>query len=386
MILSRRMMLGGASSLISWRAFAAGHGSQKANLALWKTAKLRVQGGGGNATVLCVGDSVTAGAGSTAGNSSMGSNAHSASWPYQLAPFLTSAGLNASNSSWIGGNGNIAGLGANTWTDYDSRIAMGAATNSGLGTLGSNVLQLAASGAAATFTPLNNVDTAVILGMRTGAAATINANGGSALATFTASNGAPFFTVKSSPVSLGSAGAYAIGVASAASNFFLSGVVAYNSAVSEVSVLGAGWYGAIAMNVGPNPPTPTSWVGTDGILAIAPDLTIVALTLNDSVTGTAIPVYGQALQNIITAGKASGDVLLIIEHDVSSETLAAIGPYRQVVQNLAIQNGCGVIDFSIMWGLYANWGAAWGSGDGTHLNAAGQSQYAQIVAATLMNV
>jgi hypothetical protein len=317
-------------------------GATRANTNHWRSARGNVQAGVKNGRILCVGNSITAGFDSTGVSTT---NQSAKSYPTQMSQILTSQGLNSSWQSWCGGQ-NI--------TDFnfqDNRIVMGSWTNSGLGTFGGNALQLSTTGQTLmSFTPTTQVDTVEVIALRNNGsvAITIAVDGGATLFTYNPGSGSPVIGT-SGAHTLGSLGTHAIQAnISVATASFLDGMIAWNSAVKEISVLRAGWQGALTSSFNTSP-----WFYLDGLKAVAPDLTLIASTRNDVTNATSIATYKSNYQTIINAALISGDVILVIE-PMGNLTPTQYAPYVQAVYDLGNVNSLPVIDFTQLWDVYAN--------------------------------
>lgn len=345
---------------------------QRSNIGKWRAARGKVQAGIQNGRILCIGNSLTGGFDSTGVTTT---NQAAKAYPTHLAQILTAKGLNASWQSWCGGQ-NI--------TDFnfqDNRIVMGSWVNAGLGTFGANALQLNAAATLMSFTPTTQVDTVEVLALRSNAAVriTVAVDGGATLFTMNPNSIGSGAIANSGAIALGSLASHAIQCnVSASQAAFLDGMIAYNSAVKEVSVLRAGWQGATAASFNTSP-----WFYLDGVKVVAPDLTLIAVTRNDPTSATDINAFKASYQNIITAALISGDVMLVIE-PLGNISPTVYAPYVQAIYDLAGANGLAVIDFSSLWDAYASitgWYA-----DGIHPNGFAYAEMARSIAEILMSV
>lgn len=354
-------------------ATAKTSGATRANTNRWRAARGNVQAGVKNGRILCIGNSITGGFDSTGVATT---NQAAKAYPTLLANILTARGLNSSWQHWIGGQ-NIA-----NFNFEDNRIVMGSWTNQGLGTFGGNALGLSLTGQTLmSFTPTTQVDTVEVLALRnnTNVAITIAVDGGATLFTYNPFASGTLSIGTSGVHTLGSLGAHAIQAnISFATYSVLSGMIAWNSAVTEMQVLRAGWQGAVASSFNTTP-----WLFTDGVKIVAADLHLIANTRNDVTNGTAISAYKASYQTLINACLISGDVILIIE-PMGNLTPGAYGSYVQAVYDLASTNGLPVIDFTNLWDVYANT-SAWYA-DGIHPNGFGYAEMAQPLAQSLMGM
>jgi len=342
--LTRTTLRSGSGSAASAAAIVTNF--TRANTNKFRAARGKVQAGLANMTMLCSGNSITAGAGSTGGSGSsanlLGSNAISKAYPTILAQVLTARGLNASSQSFVGGHG------SNDWAAHDSRISMGGWLNvNGLGCIGSNTLRAPSAVADCTFTPTTSVDTVEAYVLRSGIGSiTIKNDASATLATIAAQTGSGM--INKTVVTLdGAAGTKVIkaGYVTAPTN--LIGMRAYNSAVKEVSIINSSAYGARVDSLN------DTWDANASAVTIAPDLTILAWTRNDYGQSTALATYRSLYQLAITAALTTGDCILVIE-PMGATVTGDPEPYYQVVYELAATNNVPLIDFTKLWDVYAN--------------------------------
>lgn len=343
-------------------------GATRSNTNRWRAARGKVRDGIQNARILSTGNSITVGFDATGIG---GGNLAAHAYPTHLAKILSSMGLNASWQNWIGGQ-NLADFAGN-----DSRLTVGSWTSAGLGTFGGNVMEISAAGTPMSFTPVASVDTVEVLGLRNSNAVriTVAVDGGGTLSTYNPFASGTGAIGISAPIALGSLAAHAIQAnVSASQQSFLGGMIAYNSAVKEVSVLRAGWQGATAASFSTTP-----WLYTDGIKAVAPDLTLIAVTRNDIGMATDLATFTALYQNIVTAALLSGDVFVVIE-PLGNLSAGASAPYVNALYAL----GLPVIDFTQLWDVYANT-VSWYA-DTIHPFGFAYADMAQQIAAALLSV
>jgi hypothetical protein len=85
-------------------------------------------------------------------------------------------------------------------------------------------------------------------------------------------------------------------------------------------IINAGWAGSTVVNWNASQPGPADPIPT--IETIAPTLCIIMIDGNDAGAGTSIPTFTADKQNLITACKASGDVLLITSQPAPPSALS----------------------------------------------------------------
>ncbi len=325
---------GTALLLPKWRAKVGAVRAAQGNSALAK-----VQG-----KVLCIGDSITSGAYS---NSSASGDWKVSSWPNQLANMFLQSGTNAYCDSFMG------------FSDYlrDSRIVLTApwasvATASDA-TIGGNYIFSTSSGTSTglAYTPINNVDTfkvwtikisgAGVLGynINGAGAATVSLNAATALFSFNTATTRGINTLNLNR--------------SSGSNVFCCGVEAWDSTISAIQFINAGWDGA----------TTTNWADASDAYApstfaqIGADLTIIMLGINDLLPSNAVPAATTKtnIQTFITSALTTGDVLLVCENPAvvaSTISLANQAVYWNAVKDLANTNNVPVVDIFSRWVSY----------------------------------
>lgn len=80
---------------------------------------------------------------------------------------------------------------------------------------------------------------------------------------------------------------------------------------------------------------------TPEIDIFTPVLTIIELTANDALAGTAIATYTSGIQTLINRGlRNNGNVILLANGARTDVTPAVHKPYIDALRSLAISNGC----------------------------------------------
>jgi hypothetical protein len=103
----------------------------------------------------------------------------------------------------------------------------------------------------------------------------------------------------------------------------------------------------------------------DSIKAYAPQLTIIEIAADDSITGSITPTaaYQAAVQQVITACQASGDVILYtcpLSSPTSTLSVPAEQTFNSINTALAAANNCGLVDIASRLGPYSSWGTTYG--------------------------
>ena len=362
---------GGTIRGTGWNEF---YGFSGQNTKKWRAALARTRVGGTRAKIACVGDSTTRGMGSGSGDLFTGTQANS--YPTQLAALLNARGLPAQANS-------LFGNGATTITTSDPRVTLGAGWAAGGTLLGGSLLAGTAATGFLGLQPSVSVDTFdtyyVAGGLGT---ATLNINGGATLATLDGSGASNILknTVTGSLAANQLRVTYASGSA-----FWVAGIDAYNSAAKEVAVWNLGASGAKVADVR-NAGSGFSFAFC--LPKLAPDLTIIDLTINDWAPPTNLASYTADMQALIAAALSTGDVILMTGVPSSTSSATAVNQAAFVSANydLAKANGIPLIDLSYRWTDYTTSNALGMYYDSLHPSARGYSDVAQSVANVLLNL
>lgn len=292
-------LLGGVPNLVT----------NSANRLNYRKAMAKVLSGG-RARLLIAGDSTTVGAG--AGTNGTGATglvgARTKNWPTQLAAALTAAGIPAWNQS-VWGDQNVGSAGE-TYNSYDPRVSPGSWGNQFLNTLGGKAWTVSSAAAAFAFTPTMTFDRFDVYTVQNSGlgSITVNVDGGATLATI---NEAGSASVVKTTVTC-TRGTHTINVVSSSSTaVYLLGIVPWDSTLGGLDIIQCGHWGGSMGNIANNA---NPWEASSSTLlnAIAPDISLVQLTINDANGGTALSTYTSQLATVESAlGAASGDVILM---------------------------------------------------------------------------
>lgn len=336
----------------------------------WRASANNVLSNSANARIVIIGDSTTGGAWAQPTNA----NSVLYAYPTVLAGLLTSAGINASSQS-VAGDGHWSASGIPLGA-VDARIVVGGyPSDTGVTTFGGNMMTANATTSAApwTFTPTSSVDTFDFywLSAPGNGSMTIDVDGGgvtSLSANVTAS-------LHKTTISAGSVGAHTLRVTPVSGVTRIMGAIGYTAATKQVQIINGGWAGARA----------ASWVVSTGaghyydpldvLSFLAPDLTIICLTINDSHDNGSLATYQTNLQAIIDKAKLSGDVLMMSGPPSAAyyTPQATQDSFYNAFRSKASANGVPIV-FSFGGGFAEILGNGEGSGDGIHLNAAGYAK------------
>lgn len=311
------------------------------NLMTWRKAVASVRQGDANATVLCIGDSTTAGYG--AGGTGW-SGAKARATPKVLADILTAAGIRAGVASFIGsqnvGDANLA--------TYDPRLSFGAGWSEFAAqlALGGRLLQNSTTTNPIAFTPAGQFDKIdVWYNTYPGLGSfTVNVDGSATLATIDQNGGAD---LKKTTLTT-TLGTHTVNLARASGLAFIFGVVAYNSAEKEVSILNAGSSGSTSSDlVAAGDP----YQYFPAISKIAPALSIINIGVNDWDIGAPVDTYSSNVQSLVTQCKLSGDVVLVVPPPSATAAASADtqSQFRAALKSLGAANNVPVVDLSSRW-------------------------------------
>lgn len=353
----------------------------QAPLLNWRKAVANVRTGAGRGKLLFIGDSTTMGAGAGTGGASYLNAAFPRSLPARVASILNDTFVPAQlQSIW----GSQAANTYVTYSTYDTRTVFGTGwAMSGGGTLGANFIRFTSGGGVATFafTPTAICDGVTIYYYQaTGQGSfTVNVDGGASLGT-TSTAGSTLYTSVSHTFA---AGTHTINInAQNNGSLFIGGIVPSLSTTPAIDVISGAWYGSVAGTFASG--------GLFGPLtamrAIAPDCTLINLTINDSNGGTDLGSYRARLATIIEAAQESGDVLLMAgpPSDSVSALNGTLGQYIAVLYDLAAEYSCGVVDLPRRWGSYDAIQPYFPYTDTMHPGNLAYADAGQAVASTLM--
>lgn len=261
-----------------------------------------------NKTARCrialAGDSETVGAGAGSGGGTNSNGAWPKAWPAAFARDLNNK-IPVTDNSWFGDQSITSQTPYNLFDTRASALSGGWNFNASVPTLGGISLKFTVGTAGDTWslTPTVTIDTAEIYYQQatsTGhGTVTVNVDGGSTLATL---DGHGSNVIGHATVTF-TRGTHTINfVAVGDGDFTLMGIVAYDSTTPACDILRVSRVGATVANY--NDPG-TVWGANPFLAALAPNLVIFPLTVNDSKSGiSALPTYSSTFQTVITATKA----------------------------------------------------------------------------------
>jgi lysophospholipase L1-like esterase len=340
----------------------------------WRKAIANVRNGSGRARLALVGDSTTAGSGSVATGSN---NAVAKSYPSFLANILNSYHFPAiATSAW----------GRNLWPATDPRVAAPNWIQSS-NMLNGNSIRANAILDPLSFNPGVPWDTAEVwyADLNGCGTFTINVDGGAVLATISP-NGAGAIKKAQITRALGN-GVLNVARTGAGGQLYIAGMVTYDSTSPKVDVFNLGWSGSIVSDW---TTTSTSYVSlatppSENLKTVAPDLTVICLTINDSGFGTDVNLYKANLQTLVSAALTTGDVVMMsgVPSEASTASVSTQEKYINAALEVALNNNLPFINLTQRWGSYAISNALGLYTDLQHPLAIGYADVANAVASVL---
>lgn len=273
-------------------------------LVKWKAAVANMRAGLRRAKLMVISDSTGTGRGAGGGGSFL-TGAYAKAWPARMASFLTESGFKVYDQSlWTDQNSTDIAYGL-----YDTRLTLGSGWDFSADTLGGSMLRFQTGSASTTsFVPEAAFDKIEIYYYRSGDGTfTVNVDGGASLGTIDC--GSPNDDTIQKTTLTCALGTHTINlVAANDARFFILGIVTYNSAVPGVDLIRACRSGAKISNF---VEVAQPFNALNVLPQIDPDLTIIALSINDCEDGTNTATYRSNLADLIETCQEAGDVILM---------------------------------------------------------------------------
>lgn len=336
----------------------------------WRVALGKVRNNTAQAKLLLIGDSTSNGSGAS-GATGYNPNSREKNRTVKLSALLSASYINA-NSHGVMGVGNLSGPG---YASFDPRFVADAAWPSLVlnNMLGGTAWRNNTANTILAFTPIGSVDTFVIYYAKSATQGTFNVDiGGAGTILVTATAGSPSVGTQ---VITGTLGTNTLNITRQSTSAIVLGVRAYNSAAASVEVIQAGNSGlTTSFAVGNANP----WDTLSMIPVVAPDLTIISLGINDWPLTLPVTTSMSNIQQIITAAKQTGDVLLTLPPPsaISAASRATQQAYITASIALAVTNNIDIVD---MWSRFVSQEEANTLGfyaDTLHPNGVGYSDWA----------
>lgn len=365
---------------LSFSATANKFSSNTSLLPQWQASKALQVAGIRNAKILFLGDSTTAGWGSQ--NSSAHVNDAALGTIAQLSALLPGASW---QSQFCDQNTLSGAAGTIPINVFDARVTLGSFVQTlyagGVAaSVGGSLLTCSSGTTAYTFTPTTNVDTFdfyyatdptfghLSYQVDSGAVVDIDCS--------------PAQSVTKVTISAGSVGAHTLKIARVSGSVQFVGTIAYTAAVKEITIINGGWSGSTAAN----------WNVINGawdpllfIPQLAPDLTIIDLTINDWVAATLPATYRASMQALMAVAARTGDVLLLSGVPSNTGSASLVNQSSKLADYATLANIAGLYNVN-QTTLFTSWSAANAAGytfDNLHYNSTGYAVTAAALAALL---
>lgn len=357
--------------------------------AQWRKVRSKLLAGEATQTLLCVGDSKTAGVGSnavTAGFSYM------MGYPNKLATVLArrEPGFNPITSGYWGSGGAIDG---NTLANFNTNCGVANAETpwtQSVDALGGKHMANSSSTTAKLFVNLGaaEIDKIDIWYTRVsgGASFTWKVDAGSVSAPTSAAGSEALLKLT---ISL-TRGVYTtleiLRVAAAAQPLYIHGIWAYDSTEKQLRIMNAGESGSMAVDwtLATHPYAKLPAIGT-----VAPDHTIIGLGTNEAANTPAALTNGAFdadMATIIAKAKLSGGVTLLMPAPMAPASIAMADymTMRTAIKRVSLANDVSTIDLAVPFRTYAEAFAAGFLGSTVHETGIGYQLVADTLAAYLL--
>lgn len=371
---------------INGYALAGGPASSFISIPLFSAAIARVQNSTGNAKIAFVGDS------NTAGSYSGPALAHlrSFSYPTKSSVYLSSLFGVTGVEETVMGDGGIKSTGGTsaTYTGYDPRVTFAGGFDLGVtgtySTVGGTPFVSNTIGAVLTFTPVSTAIDSFDVYYFTDTSGTskggLDINGGTSTPLSTNS----VVGIGKTTIT-GTVGANTLHITATATDLRIAGIVAYNSTIKSLQVINMGWSGASSADWH-NPGF--TYNPELALAAIAPDLTVINLGINDLQLGLSLSTLSTNLQALITTAKLSGDVILVVPFPSDTAfngntTAIRQSTMRSNIQSVAATNSCRLTDLVSFFTDYTTANSKGYAANGLHPNMTGYLKMAELVSNTV---
>lgn len=330
----------------------------------YRLAMARLLSGTGRVKVACIGDSTTAGFHAGVGGDNVGATLRA--WPYKTSALLTAHYAPATSDSKWGSQSE------SMWTEgADPRASAGAGWTLGDLSLGNQMPTNSTTTNPYSFTPENDVNTIDVYYLASSGGGTFTVDtGGAALATIDASVASAGVTKATVAVTRGHP---TVNIKRVSGAVQIVGLDAYDNAAPAVSVWNMGWGGSMTSH----------WASADlprqpinALQAVAPDLTIINLGINDANNSVSATTFRANYEAIIAAARVSGDVVMFVPAP-SGQFLENNAALYAVMRQMAVDLAIPLIDFPERFGTHDE--AADFFIDSTHPNYLGHADMAWAV-------
>jgi len=334
-----------------------------------RAAMEKVRANTGRLRIGWIGDSTMNGEGAGTGGSNNTTAAIQASIPTDVAKQLVSSGITTTYDS-VFGDGTLGNLG-NSQLTYGAGWAVASPPS-----LGGQMLSNATTTATAlAFTPASQITTCDVYYVDVAATDTFTIDLSGA-GTITTTTGGTLAILKKT-ISAAS-GSYTLNVKLTAvgTRFWINGIDCYNTTTRQISMWNFGIVGATTGNF---TTTGSAWSSLTALGLYAPDLTVIDLGINDETASESYATFYSTMQTIITQAKISGDVILVMHHDVNGHTAAQEAVTLSALQALSVANNIPLVSFYQRMGTWAVSNANGEQFDALHCNAVGYNDESRMI-------
>ena len=346
----------------------------------WQAAVSAARNAVRPAKLVFFGDSNIVGEGTGTGSLAL-INARPNSMP-QIATAKINSKISKATSDSFFGDQNVAQAAALTVAQYDTRLVLGTgwqsdASPSSVG--GAFLVAPVASTTDLVFSPPDAFDRFTVFYPVTPTASTALTAKVDAVSVGTINQAlANGYTSTTYSVALGT---HTIGFANTvALKAYIGGLYCWNSAAPGIVTMQCSSCGGAAsfFSGAINP-----WDNLPALGSLAPDLTIVYCTINDSVAGTAVATYQAQMDAIVAKAVATGDALIVgaFPANTAGTTNGLLDSYMGALNSIGAKYAVRVMDLRTTMG--ANWTIANSRGyvfDNNHPNTGGHAMIGGIIA------
>ena len=338
-----------------------------------RVAFAKVRQNQGRAKVMFIGDSTMVGAFAGTGGTSGYTAAKPKAIPAVVASILNGQGLPSNASALIGTN--TAGV-----AGYDPTLTAGSGwAMGGVGSVvgGSTWSNSTTTASNLSLYPPVNVSQCDVYYVDNTAHFTVDFDGTNP----TTVVGGNTNTIKKATITA-TDGTHVANIARISGTVLILGIDCYSTTNYTISVWNAAWSGSTSANwvVATQP-----YSVLTGIAVYAPDLTIIDLGINDEAGAIPYGTFYANMQQIITAAKTLGDVILVFHHDCSGHATSQQVTLK-ALQALSVANNVPLVNFMQRLGVYAQANALGEMANTEHLTAIGYADEAAMIADVLRRV
>lgn len=332
-----------ANHLYNWDA---------ARLPHFRNAMQALVQGGGDVSVLMLGDSTIMGVGAGSGTQNL-VGAHLLNTPSQLVSLMKLAGMPVSNESLAFSNAVQLAGGGFTYNQYDPRYSDDTTWSQFSSTTIAGELYSSSSGTGTfSFAPTGAFDSFDIYYVRnpSNAAFTVSVDG---VLKLTVSNGSQAFLKSTVSVARGVHTITVTCTNASGGGVFIGPIVPHDSANPAIQIINGG-VGSATMSTFTNASgQPWRTINSGALTTFAPKLVFIEMTINDSNNNaTPVSTYTANMQAAITAYQTAGADVVLVSGSPYSSVSSTVGPYIAALYSLALSNSIPMLDLNARYISY----------------------------------